>query len=72
MFSFYYRTERNRPSRLYSMCMMGLEWWVIYYVTDTFYMSMIRRVPDLKPAAKNMPLGLAEIHRQGSFYGYGN
>lgn len=35
-------------------------------------MSMIRRVPDLNPAANSIPLGLAEIHRQGSFYGYGN
>lgn len=33
---------------------------------------MIRKVPDLKPAAKYIPLGFPERHKQGSFAGYGN
>jgi hypothetical protein len=32
-------------------------------------MSMILRVPDLKPAAKSMPLGFPDKDKQGSLEG---
>jgi len=42
---------------------------LISSITETFSISIIRRVPDLNPAAKNMPFGLPETQRQGSFGG---
>lgn len=69
MLSFYYNTARNLPSGLYSMCKMGLLWCLIYSMTETLSISIILRVPDLKPAAKSMPLGLPDKHKQGSLEG---
>lgn len=41
-------------------------------MTETFSISIILNVPDLKPAAKSIPLGLPDKQRQGSLDGYGN
>ena len=69
MLSFYSKTVKNLPSGLYSMCMIGVLWCLIYSTTDTFSISMILRVPDLNPAANNIAFGLPEIQRQGSLGG---
>ena len=69
MLYFYYKTAKKCPSGLYSICMMGLEWWFISSIKHVFSISKILRDPSWKPAAKRRAFGCPLMQVQTSELG---